>query len=224
MTVTWLALAVATTAMAAGPVPGCTGIELYHWTGAPTTPTVTSSIQMRVNRPVADVARALDPQSWSQCNRYFVKSYLAVDPGPGSGSGDPTADTPVAPGTAYPSTAVVPGTPYPWRVFFEHYDGRCPMARCWYRNLLDVRTTYEAGGTVYRVRYELHRFLSGSQPIEIDGGYLKVEPGTSAGTSIITASKTLGFRSVLATSVAAAVFAQPAATRALAAMACCDVP
>lgn len=208
--------------VAAVPVSGCHGTLLYQWTSPATKPSVTSSMRVTINRPVADVARALDPQSWSQCSKFFVKSYLAVDPG--AGTGDPTADTPVAPGTAYPSTAVVPGTPYPWRLFFEHYDGHCKTGACWYRNLLDVRTWYEGSGSSYHVRYDLHRYMSGTQRIKIDGGNLTVEPGSTSGTADVTASKTLEFDSVLATGVAAAVFRQPDATKALTELACCDVP
>ena len=201
-------------------VSGCHASQVYQWVSSPDKPSVTSSITLTVNRSVDDVARAVDPQSWSRCSRYFVKSYLAVDPG--SSTADPTPDTPVTVGTAYPSTAVVPGTPYPSRLFFEYYDGHCSVG-CWYKNLLDVRTWYEGTtGHSYHVHYDLHRYLAGTQPIKIDGGGLSVEPAT--GGASVNAWKTLQFDSTIVTGAAAAVFRQSNAAALLSEMVCCDVP
>lgn len=203
-------------------VATCHPTKLYQWVSPPNKPSTTSSISLAVNRSVDDVARALDPQSWSSCSQLFRKAYLAAEP---VGAADPAPDTPVAPGTAYPGTSVVPGTPYPSRLFFEHYDGRCSFG-CWFKNLLDVRTWYEplppSSDHRYRVRYDLHRFLSGTEVIKIDGGGLKVEPTT--GGAAVTAWKTLQLQSVVATAVTAAVFRQSAASAMITEMACCEVP
>jgi hypothetical protein len=204
-------------------VSGCHTTKLSQWVSPPTKPSVTSWITISVNRTVDDLARSLDPQSWKQCSKLFVKSYLAVDPG--TSTADPTADTPVTPGTAYPSTAVVPGTPYPWRLFFEHYDGHCPGG-CWYKNLLDVRTWYEGTSPhTYRVRYELNRYLAGSMSLKIDGGGLSAEPITGGtGGATVNAWKTLQFDSTIGNAMIAAVLRQSEAAALITEMACCDVP
>jgi hypothetical protein len=196
-------------------VADCHPTKLYQWVSPPDKPSTTSSITLSVNRSVDDIARGLDPQSWSTCNQFFLKSYLAVEP---VGTADPAPDTPVAAGTAYPATA---GS----RLFFEHYDGRCSFG-CWFKNLLDVRTWYESIPSTsdhgYHIRYDLHRYLSGTESIKIDGGGFKAEPSTGGAT--VTAWKTLQFQSTVATAVTAAVFRQAAAAGVITDIACCDIP
>jgi hypothetical protein len=165
-------------------------------------PPVEWSYDQFIPRRMEDIARALDPQSWSEASDYFYRSYLVDAPSccppnakPCSfktkSPPDPHAGDPVK-GVEHPR-----GKPYGSTPFFELFciGKHCPdckgvTKKCLaeFRNVLCVDTKYEPGVTFsvfascadrYKVGYELPQggYIYG----ELDGAEdqkIKADGGT----------------------------------------------
>ncbi len=206
-----------------------------------------------IPRPVHDVARSLDPQSWQQCSPLFESAYLAETEGSCcpfdasnsdcsfSGSQPPVGDA-IPRGKAYGST-----------VFFEHFchdpEGSC--SKCGqdpchvsFKNLLCVKTKYDRPiifsflaswadrfDVDFRLAAGLLGELNGQESednlITIDQGQLRVkEDPNSSSSSILETVKTIDLKGTTAAgAVQRALFAFEDEMRGeLVEVGCCDVP
>jgi hypothetical protein len=160
-----------------------------------------------IPRRMDDIARALDPQSWSEASDYFYRSYLVDAPSccPPKGPGCPFKAKPPSdpyPGDPEEGPERPRGKPYGTTAFFELFciGKHCPdcegdSKKCLaaFKNILCVDTRYVPGVTFsvftscadqYEVGYSLGGYLYGelngaeNQKINADGGTLSVRPAT----------------------------------------------
>ena len=116
-------------------------------------PTVSAVASIRIERPLAEVAKALDPQSWGKCSKFYEPgaTYLIT--------GNVT-DPLTCPAT--PDKPMTLGTPY-HRALYEHFTcvKGCDAN---FQNLLAIKTFYDnpdatpctgAGGTNPCTRYRV---------------------------------------------------------------------
>lgn len=166
------------------------------------------SFEVDVPRPLPDVARALDPQSWAQCSPFFLESYLVETDAPCCpNTGSACGFTPDAGTGKPPAAAAVPrGKYHASSPFYEDfcYDpegscGECEQAGCTvdFENLLCVQSSYDVKPLFdfmaklaghYAVDFHLSRALSGelddaegdAYQLSADQGSLEVERLSSA--------------------------------------------
>ncbi len=181
-------------------------------------PPVQWSYDVFVPRPVNDIARALDPQSWDLCSPFFTDTHLASTAGP---------CCPASPAASCSETgkrSEPAGKPYA-AVLYEHFciaddcSSPCPGPhRCNidFENLLCVTTEYTPGISCslfaacadrYDVDFDLASGISGEllgvepAPLITDEGHVSARRATAAETATLSGSpwalvhvdKTLGF-------------------------------
>jgi hypothetical protein len=169
---------------------------------------------VKVRRRVIDVAKALDPQSWSRCSMLFEETYLA------HWSGGVVRDPPVPLSRPY-GGALGP------RSLFEHYV--CRASGCdnvFFDNLLHVTTKWagpEPGQGEYTVIYSLEKFIASSTPnatILRDEGTLWAEEGPDGETTAFV-EKTIQYARPEHTAIAEAAFRAADLGGEAAALLCC---
>jgi hypothetical protein len=117
-------------------------------------PTASYTVSVWVPRGLGDVAKAIDPQTWDHCSKYYCPpehTYLAHKDSKGNVVTDP---------------AHGPGGSYCDRTLYERFF--CPLQDCknaTFENLLNVSTSYDSPSGPYHVLYGLYEYLKGS----IDG-------------------------------------------------------
>lgn len=190
----------------------------------PNAPHASYTAKIRVPRPAKDVAKAIDPQSWDHCSKFFCfpeRAYLAhLD-----ANKKPVADP-----------RLPPWTEYKGRTLFEKFT--CPLQDCHdttFENLLNVSAyTLNTGFPIrYQVTYSMHTYLDGyangwpdkDVEILIDGGQLWAEPNTSGSGTIAYADKTILFANPILTGGVNGAFrvAQEELAREFAELACCQI-
>jgi hypothetical protein len=182
-------------------------------------------VSITVGKDITALARALDPQNWDECSKFFSppqRTYLAeLD-----ANGQVVINTPIAPGTAY-------GGVLGKQTLFEHYT--CNVAPCdaWFKNMLFVTTSWPPpntpGSRTYSVIYSLSKWLEGevagvSSEIDIDDGGITASEG-SMGPVTVTATKTVKFVNPVLTGASAAILQvrTDEAAGELAEIACCPI-
>ena len=207
----------------AGPVVDC----LSGWTNLLVTvspasaPHAAYTVKIDVPRTVGETAKAIDPQSWDNCSKFFCppeRTYLAYL----DANNNPVMDP-----------ALPPGLNYCGRTLFEWFT--CSLADCahtTFQNLLSVSAYYNPA-THYQVNYGLRRFLKGSvdgwKPedvkIIVDAGQLWAEPNATGTGTTVYADKTVVFENEFVTGVynGALQVMQGELAGELAEMACCAI-
>lgn len=178
------------------------------------------TVKISVPRPVGDVAKAIDPQTWDHCSKFFCppeRTYLAhVD-----SSGSPVTDPPLTFGSDYSA-----------RTLYENFS--CPVKDCANTTFKNILTVSAYPLTPRRqVTYDKNRYLDGSADgwskeaveIIIDGGQLWAEPDSVPGWTVAYADKTLLFHSDFLTGGinGAWSLAQQELASEFAEMACCAI-
>lgn len=194
-------------------IPNCQTKRLLNWVGSIGASTVATS-SVWVQREVGDVAKALDPQAWDECSKFFDHTYLArKDP-----SG--VVEVPMVPF----------GTPYSTPTLFERFQCATTGCDAWFENLLYVTTWYETPGvgqTKYAVSYGFNECLDGQvlkkpRKIIADDGDLWARQDPAGGTNV-EVSKTIAFDSAGLTGIAEAALAHSEMAGELAELVCCGV-
>lgn len=167
------------------------------------------SLDLLVPRPVHEVARAFDPQSWDQCSALFKATYLVDTPTPCCSATGPVigCTAPPGPGDPTPGSAEPVGKPYGYSPLFEHFcvDNVCNtckgprVCKARFKNILCVKTWYDRAVPIcclascadrYDVSYRLARSMGGellgdeTAGVSIDQGGLSVrraQPADKAG-------------------------------------------
>ena len=220
--------------------PDCKWEKLEQWItppGPPAPTDVATTVSIRVPRPLAQVAAAVDPQSLDECGKFFCPS----TPAPG---GTYLASKGWL-GSVIPQPALPAGKPYPApQLLFEHF--RCPaQSGCSadVENLLNVNTFLGAGDTVspssssppiksndrywasYTLEEPLKTVLNGSkQTLLLDEGWVWAEAGAGASLTEIQGSKHVQYASDVAQGLIYAVLLQAELAGELAEVACCPTP
>src|SRR6266516_3970430 len=198
--------------------PPCTWTALNYAVGGTETAVVVSTT-LAVDWDAKRVARAIDPQAWDQCSKFWQPApdgaYLAKD--------DLSHDTDVPFGEAY-------GGSLGLKLLFERFQ--CVVSGCdaTFKNLLYVSTRWDTptpGMNRYNVSYSLDRCVEGTvlkQPekIAVDQGDLTVEQGKAGGTTV-TVYKKLTYENPALTGMAQAILAQTEAAAEFAEVVCCPV-
>jgi hypothetical protein len=163
------------------------------------------SLDLLVPRPVHEVARALDPQSWDQCSVLFKATYLVETPTPCCSVNGPVTGctAPAGPNDPPPGSAEPVGKPYGYSSLFEHFcvDNACSQCkgptycRAQFKNILCVKTWYDRAVPIcclascadrYDVSYRLARSMGGellgneNVGVTIDQGGLSVRRAQAA--------------------------------------------
>lgn len=173
---------------------GCT----QRPTGTSTVDVTQATSRIEVTRPLADLARAMDPQSWDVCMPlYFEKTHVAkiVNGAPvlDANHDAEAATNPPALGSTWQQP------------LFEHFeiDWRfgmpLPPAYSSFRNLLAIDSS--SSGTTNRVTYCLAQSLWSSVPIlppfaggiDVDDGHLAASPGAAGGALSLEVVKFIRF-------------------------------
>lgn len=203
-------------------VPGCAPTTLGYNVD-PATPLTVSATVLVHRASIGDVERALDPQNWDVCSKFWrppQRTYLATR------SGSTITQDPAKPSDL----------PYHHQ-FYEHFHSvacqKFPFPSCHtadFQNMLDIIST--PGPSGYRADYLfVAPTIKGTidnlpVSITIDNGHISASPGPTAGTWIVEGKKTLSFSSAVANTWAQIAFGfgmQELATE-MTELACCDVP
>jgi hypothetical protein len=176
--------------------------------------------KITVPRAVADVGKAIDPQTWDHCSKFFCfpeRTYLAHLDSTNKVITDPQLPF---------------GSLYSPRTLFERFT--CTVKDCkntTFQNLLHVEA-YDLAPR-RQVNYGLEKYLDGSADgwskedveILIDTGQLWAEPDTTPGWTVTYADKTLLFKSDFLTGAVNGAWSlgQAELTGELAEMACCEI-
>jgi hypothetical protein len=186
----------------------------------PTSPMTISAAVLVHRSSVAEVQRALDPQNWDVCSKFWSpppRTYLATR----SGS-TITEDPPKPSNVAYQHQ------------LYEHFHSiACQFGICHeadFENMLDITST--PGATSYRAEYALvappvRGTIDGvAVTLKVDDGYIAASPGPEAGTWVIEGRKMLLFDNPIANTWAQIAFGFGLRELAseIAQIACCDVP
>ncbi len=205
------------------PVSDCAPTTLSYNVDPESPMTVSASIQVH-RSSVTEIQRALDPQNWDICSRFWTpppRTYLATR------SGSTVTEDPAVPSDeAYHHS------------FYEHFSSHvCTqsfffISTCHdadFENMLDITSTPTSTG--YRAEY---RFLAPSVraavdnvpvTLTIDDGYIAAKPGPDAGTWIVEGRKMVQFANSAQNTWSQIAFGyglKELATE-MAELACCDV-
>jgi hypothetical protein len=162
-----------------------------------------------VQRDVADVAKALDPQSWDQCSKFFSDTCLARRDAGGVIVEDPAEPL---------------GAAWKTRTLYEHFVCAATGCGAWFENLLFVTTWYEGSPnqSKYVASYGFNSWLDGVAKITGDDGDLWARKDAAGGT-IADSSKNIAFENPGLTGMAEAALAHSEMAGELAELVCCGV-
>ena len=162
------------------------------------TSTTTVVADAVVERDLAGVRKAMDPQQWDACNVFFEHTYIAKKNGSGFDV-DPNYDVPADPN---PPAA---GSAYEGVLFEDFVVSANTIVTAWYKNLLTVSSqplpidsSNPTGGHVFT--YELLQSLASyiypskiAGGLDIDDGKIAMHPSASGTSTALHATKSLRF-------------------------------
>ncbi len=174
---------------AVGGVPGCATRNLEKDVETGSDDVVRAWVSIEVQRNIDDVARAIDPQSWSACMPLvFPHSFIASPGVNGSYPSNPD-------GSAHPLPDPPPVGSTWSGIFYEHFRVEFMS---WFRNLIAADAQHTPGES-YSLRYMLYRsnqsrvIGSGVRPggISVDEGSASIVPAGTPGWSTYTGTKAI---------------------------------
>jgi hypothetical protein len=179
-------------------------------------PTATVYVEIAVDRALDDVARALDPQKWDQCSKFFKppeNTYLAT-----LQNGLPVPAKVIGAGTAYGTATKT--------TLFEHFE--CGIVGCptWFENMLGVETVRDVTTNGYRrysAFYYLDQAIAGTGKLAIDQGH-SIALEESANLTKVEGKKSIAMAQPGTNGVVAGSLLHAELAGELAEIVCCVVP
>ena len=182
-------------------IPGCPTTNLDVAPADDDAPEASGTASIAIQKDVVSVAKALDPQSWDVCSKFFKppeRTYLAHE--------DTTPEPVIPAGEAYGGTKGTAELLFEWFTCPDtDPNGNPTGCGAWFKNLLSVSTFWPDQTTLghrdYEVRFSFHKFLGGQvtalpkidAEIETDDGGASAVESPSPGPVTATGWKTLRF-------------------------------